>query len=54
MGKLDNKVVMRYTGVPMPSALRPTISDEFEIPSEGVDIDFTKGARNHNRIRSRC
>ncbi len=42
----DNAGIPR-TGVPMPSALRPTISDEFEIPSEGVDIDFTKDARNH-------
>ena len=34
------------TGVPMPAALRPTIRDEFEIPSEGVNIDFRKDARN--------
>ncbi len=33
------------TGVPTPAALRPTITDEFEISNLGATVDFGRGAK---------
>ena len=34
------------TGMPMPNVLRPTVADEFEIPDQGITIDFGKNPKS--------
>ncbi len=43
---ISDKLGIPRTGVPLPSTLEPTITDEFEIPDEGVMVHFVRDPQN--------